>query len=52
MLDESESEESRNNAGEMVLRTENRAQKFKKYQELSTDSSVYPECDDYVEISK
>ncbi|WP_157533450.1 hypothetical protein [Microbulbifer variabilis] len=48
---ESEDEETRNNAGEIVIQTENLAKKLKKmYEDKKPDYSVYPKYDDYIEL--
>jgi hypothetical protein len=47
---ESDDEEARNNAGEMVLQTESLAKKLKQmYEATSPDYSVYPKHEDYLE---
>ncbi|WP_444913620.1 hypothetical protein [Microbulbifer sp. TRSA007] len=48
---ESEDEETRNNAGEIVIQTENLAKKLKQmYEGKNPDYSVYPKYEDYIEI--
>lgn len=48
---ESDDEETRNNAGEMILQTESLAKKLKQmYEATSPDYSVYPTYDDYLKI--
>ncbi|WP_444898355.1 hypothetical protein ACJJIX_16665 [Microbulbifer sp. VAAC004] len=48
---ESEDEETRNNAGEIVIQTENLAKKLKQmYEGKNPDYSVYPKYDDYIEL--
>jgi hypothetical protein len=48
---ESEDEETRNKAGEIVLQTEELAMKLKQlYEAMSPDYSIYPKYDDYLKI--
>ncbi|QFT55139.1 hypothetical protein [Microbulbifer sp. THAF38] len=48
---ESEDEETRNNAGEIVIQTENLSKKLKQmYEGKNPDYSVYPKYDDYIEL--
>ncbi len=48
---DSEDEETRNNAGEIVLQTEELAMKLKQlYEATSPDYSIYPKYDDYLKI--
>lgn len=48
---ESDDEEKSNNAGEIVLQTEELSKKLKKmYEDLSPDYSVYPEYEDYIKL--
>lgn len=48
---ESEDEETRNNAGEVVIQTESLAKKLKQlYENENPDYSVYPKYDDYIEL--
>lgn len=48
---ESDDEETRNNAGEMVLQTEGLAKKLKQmYEDTSPDYSIYPRYEDYLKI--
>ena len=47
---ESDDEEAKNNAGEMVLQTESLAKKLKKmYEATSPDYSIYPKYEEYLE---
>ncbi|PUA28589.1 MAG: hypothetical protein B0W54_11845 [Cellvibrio sp. 79] len=47
---ESDNEETRNNAGEIVLQTEKLAQKLKEmYESLKLDYSEYPTYEDYMQ---
>lgn len=44
-------EEKSNNAGEMILQTEELSEKLKKiYESLSPDYSVYPKYEDYIKL--
>lgn len=46
---ESEDEETRYNAGEIILQTEELAMKLKQlYEDTSPDYSIYPRYDDYL----
>ncbi len=48
---DSENEEVRNNAGEIVFQTEKLSEKLKKmYEELSPDYSSYPKYEDYIKL--
>ena len=48
---DSDDEEARNNAGEMVFQTENLANKLKEmYENLSPDYSTYPKYEDYIKL--
>ncbi len=48
---ESDDEEKSNNAGEIVLQTEELSKKLKKmYEDLSPDYSVYPKYEDYIKL--
>lgn len=50
---ESDDEETRNNAGEMVLQTEKLSKKLQKiYEDLNPDYEEYPTYDDYIELLK
>lgn len=47
----SDDDEKSNNAGEMVIQTENLAKKLKiMYEETSPDYSEYPKYDDFIKL--
>lgn len=48
---DSEDEEIRNNAGEIVLQTEKLSEKLKKmYEDLPPDYSTHPKYEDYIKL--
>jgi len=50
---ESQDEETRNNAGEMVLQTETLSKKLQKmYEDRNPDYSTYPKYEEYVSLIK
>lgn len=48
---DSDDEEKSNNAGEIVLQTEELSKKLRKmYEDLSPDYSIYPKYEDYIKL--